>query len=1101
MPFILEHGLLSERLEPQTHETLQGTYFTVSAQGTFQLLYPGRLQKRVQATVRHSMRIDNPIPPVPEPPPSIDGIPTHPTHPTHPIPQPLHGGVQVTEEGIPLQFRIFDPDGHEFTRDEVTLTDLQKFRDLRGTPRGRWSYTLSGVSHIYVLIEELNETVSDPKGIIDLSLIETVPSASAPPLVGKTRLDGSRLERTFDLNRVGTFVASIVSTSPSDRWNGSMRLLDPEGAVVGKTTSRTLRCDIPLSALGKSRDASGNPRLWTLEVSPHGGTVVGEPYVSATVLGHGRISTDVLHERILDLIGLHGSFIKLVGENSGGDAKAILTITDVVAAETIDMHGLLDSRLKKEGQTTNIEANKPMILFSDKQALEYGLTLNVSSVKLKSIDVLIGPGQGLGPETPTIRLEIKTEGEVKVEWQGLTVADAELRDGHLELEVGLRIDPDGTPRVVTWVRDEPLDIDMNNVVVAALVASLAGIGLLGGVTAIAIAEYIEEVVNDRIAEGARNLFNDPSLAPRLLMTIFGAHLTYLPIRFDGNDILFEHVAPLEPDPRPRRNYAGAIGRTLMLEAVGHARFHPITLGNTWAADKLKAKIDHIVVIMMENRSYDHVLGYRARSPINDGADGLTDGLISIIEGSGEGHDVRPLRNAGFEPNVLGLRTRLPKGVGHELEDVRQQLSGSINGPTGKRINDPRGFVENFRDKKLHGKPEGEDGCIPDDVLGYYEKVEAADVDDLPIYAHLAENYAYCDQYFCSHPGPTLPNRMYSLTGDVQYDRLGVPILDNNHGDNFLLSRALTIYDVLTKKGVNWRVYESNPSVTMLRMFARYATDDVNIRPIADLAADVAAGNIGALTVIEPAMHHHPQNDDHPDADMYRGQIFIKGVYDTLRSNPDVWRKTLLLMTYDEHGGFYDHVIPPIADVLNAPAPSMVSDEPVVSDGGGSGTGGGGGIGGSRLAGLHIRPEVLEVLMGEGAPSKPTPPDATIQIPYGVRVPTFVVSPWTTPGKGPSLTLDHCSILKTILARFCGDEKPFLSDRVQASQTFESYLTEDQPRMDVPQSPALGSLPITVRREVSETSKIVTPPLTRKRMREEQVDYHDLSGRLARMLGR
>ena len=89
MPFTLQHNLISERLEPQTHESAQGTYFTVAAQGTFQLLYPGRWQKLVQATVRHSMRIDNPIPPTPEPPPSIDGVPTHPAHPTNPIPQPL----------------------------------------------------------------------------------------------------------------------------------------------------------------------------------------------------------------------------------------------------------------------------------------------------------------------------------------------------------------------------------------------------------------------------------------------------------------------------------------------------------------------------------------------------------------------------------------------------------------------------------------------------------------------------------------------------------------------------------------------------------------------------------------------------------------------------------------------------------------------------------------------------------------------------------------------------------------------------------------------------------------------------------------------------
>ena len=97
-------------------------------------------------------------------------------------------------------------------------------------------------------------------------------------------------------------------------------------------------------------------------------------------------------------------------------------------------------------------------------------------------------------------------------------------------------------------------------------------------------------------------------------------------------------------------------------------------------------------------------------------------------------------------------------------------------------------------------------------------------------------------------------------------------------------------------------------------------------------------------------------------------------------------------------------------------------------------------------------------------------------------------------------MDHCSILKTILARFCGDKKPFLNDRVHVSHSFESYLGEAQPRQ-VEDPPRLSQLPITVRRTVSGASEIVTPPLFRKRMRTEQVDYHEISGRLARMLGR
>jgi phospholipase C len=139
----------------------------------------------------------------------------------------------------------------------------------------------------------------------------------------------------------------------------------------------------------------------------------------------------------------------------------------------------------------------------------------------------------------------------------------------------------------------------------------------------------------------------------------------------------------------------------------------------------------------------------------------------------------------------------------------------------------------------------------------------------------------------------------------------------------VLSRALTIFDLLTRKRIGWRVYESFPSVTMLRMFARYATDDTNIVPLSRLQSDVATGNLPPVSAIEPAMHSAPENDDHPVADMYNGQLFLKFVYDTLRSNSALWEKTMLIVTYDEHGGFYDHAVPPIADVRTAPNAGVI----------------------------------------------------------------------------------------------------------------------------------------------------------------------------------
>jgi phospholipase C len=436
--------------------------------------------------------------------------------------------------------------------------------------------------------------------------------------------------------------------------------------------------------------------------------------------------------------------------------------------------------------------------------------------------------------------------------------------------------------------------------------------------------------------------------------------------------------------------------------------------------------------------------------------------------------------------------------------VQIQLAGAIDGPDGRRIIDPNGFVDDFRQHSLGDKPEGEDGVVPFDVLRYYEKDAAVTdantgkpVDDLPMYGFLSEHYGYCDRYFAAHPGPTLPNRMYSLSGDTQYDRLGVPLLDNNFGDSFQLSRAQTIFDILTRQGVSWRVYESFPSVTMLRMFARYATDNEHIGRLEGFVADAAAGNLPSFTVVEPAMHTHPENDDHPHADMYRGQGFVRTVYEALRSGP-AWERTLLLITYDEHGGFYDHVIPPIADVLEPFLPPVATTDLISAGdpGGGSGT-----PVGPHGHGPFVRPELLGLLMGDVVLTGTEPTDPTIRIPYGVRVPTFVVSSWVAPGRGPTLTLDHCSILKTVLARFCPNTRPFLSDRVHVSHTLESFLTESAPRLDVGDAPPIEELPLTAPWRLSSASQITTPVLYRKRLRQEQVDYQEISGRLARMLGR
>ena len=539
-----------------------------------------------------------------------------------------------------------------------------------------------------------------------------------------------------------------------------------------------------------------------------------------------------------------------------------------------------------------------------------------------------------------------------------------------------------------------------------------------------------------------------------MLIMLGGNYTLTSLRVaesQGDSIVIDYVSPVEPEPKPNKSYIGVIGRSIEKDPVQPGwKISPPTLGDTSGADNLRTKIQHIVVVMMENRSFDHVLGYRAQLPNAQNENGLTEELIKFLGDHEPPFNIEALNSVDEIPkNIVGLRTRFPAHVGHHFTDVVQQLDPEHQLQTGSglMINGPQGFVDNFEPKI------GRTGLDKNDVLGYYTG------EDLEIYKFLAENYAYCQQYFSSHPGPTIPNRMYWLTGDVQYDRTGEAILENPNSDNLHFSRALNIFDILERKNISWRVYESFPSVAMLRLFARYATNNTHIVDIKSLEADIAAGNLPSVTFIEPAMHHEPQADDHPIADMFDGQHFIKRVYDALRSKKEIWRNTLLIITYDEHGGFYDHVIPPIADAFTqraSPTDELTLDTSFKND---------------------------------------------MTIPYGVRVPTFVASPWVPSGKGPDVVLDHCSIIKTILARFCGESRPFLSDRVDASHSFEPFLTQSEPRLDeVPSSPSIPPI-FSPGRRSDRIRTIITKPVTKKELDEGTADFHEITGMLARILGR
>ena len=1048
MPYVLQHTLVAtHRMPVQVDSNSQGDALVVAGSGSFSVTHPGVL--RFTQLLVYAVREQGPA---------------QPTRPSQPAAAP---GSSSPPRNLALTLTLKTPDGQPFTNPVVTAADLARWRDLRGVTQGQWSYTLTGRSPRFRRTQpgsteadpDTGSTIAVQRNLLAISLDETVASRSAAPLV-EAVVAGRSIQRfVVDLWRVGQLRAAVRSQTgvsnplrPDRPWQGTLQLRDPTGNIVASSNRGSLQFEVSLATLGRSRGANGQVLPWALEVItslPGSSTTL----VGAEVIATARLTASVLQSRINALLGPNGEKWALQGDNRNGRIQARLTVQDAASAELMDMHGLLDPLITANPQDPgintrhpDIRAQVPYTVADSAEDVGHGLRAIVNSLKLRSLNITLAPSQHLVPAGPALRLQVTTVGQVLVRLGGFTLATATLRDNRLDAEVGLRIGPDGAVAANIWLPSAVVDIDIHWTAAAAagvLTFGLLALGLVG------LAEVLEREINLKLRSGVQSALDRAmQQAPRLFAVYVGADVAYRAIRQDGNDLLFEHVAPLEPDLQPTPGYTGLAGRSVVDMGLGKLRVVPPRSANTWAADNL-AKIDHIVVVMMENRSFDQVLGHLARPGGLPGSDGLskavTDGLAGV------GFAPRPLRESG-----LLVKTQFPVAVGHHLADVQQQLAVRLTLPDGRVINSAQGFVDNFA-PKCAGHPQ----CVAQDVLGYYDGI------DLPFYRHLTQHHAWSERYFCAHAGPTLPNRMFSLTGDVQFDRNGEAIIDNNHADNFQLSRATTIYDVLSRRGVGWRVYESFPSVTMLRMFARYATDNTHIVPISRLAADVAAGNVPALTVIEPAMHHFPPTDDHPVADMAAGQAFLQQVYTTLQSNPAVWAKTLLLITYDEHGGFYDHVVPPLADLRQTPVPT---------------------------------PPITLVGLASGAAAKATAAATkpAVLTPYGVRVPMFVVSPWVPAGKGPDLTLDHCAILKTILARFCPDGPPFLSDRVAASPSFDAFLSASAPRLVA--APA-ATAQAHAARATGLANRPVLQPMSRASVRANGADFHDLTGMLARMLGR
>jgi phospholipase C len=395
------------------------------------------------------------------------------------------------------------------------------------------------------------------------------------------------------------------------------------------------------------------------------------------------------------------------------------------------------------------------------------------------------------------------------------------------------------------------------------------------------------------------------------------------------------------------------------------------------------QIDHIVVLMMENRSFDHMLGYLSLPDEGPGSKTGGRGREDV-----DGFDAGVLRNEGTQRNIYDHHppfypTPISDAGETKAQDpchtgwcVAQQMSRGMGG-----------FVANYATTR--------EGADPGDVMQFQCR------HDVPVYDFLSEHFAVLDRWFCSVPGSTWPNRLAALSGTAKSrDNRMPPLYDHR---SFVRN--------LDEKGVSWRWYSSDPgSLRLIDGHYRVGYEDhfaCSEKPTMaqprTFFRDVANDDLPQVSWIDPNFVDlgglQGANDDHPPTDAMAGQSFVLKIYSAL-ADSNLSAKTMLVITYDEHGGFYDHVSP-----VTTPMPETFASD---------------------------RPEFDS---------------------FGPRVPTFVISPFTASrsaygskqGTDERFFYDHTSLIRTILWQFADDDCEGLPDRVATAQHLYHTLELDQPR--------------------------------------------------------
>jgi phospholipase C len=405
-----------------------------------------------------------------------------------------------------------------------------------------------------------------------------------------------------------------------------------------------------------------------------------------------------------------------------------------------------------------------------------------------------------------------------------------------------------------------------------------------------------------------------------------------------------------------------------------------------AAGATLADVEHVVIVIQENRSFDHYFG--TMSAVRGFAD--PHALSHVVDGTRytvfDQFGYQPGRGVSASGFLQPFRLidDPPMDDGFTTNDITHDWA-----PQHVSWNDGR--MDQF--VKAHVAADGAaNGFL---TMGYFTRSE------LPFYYALADAFTICDRYHCSVLGPTDPNRSMAMTGGIGADGAhGQPILETyvqNRVEQFATRSWETMPERLSEAGVSWKIYQDPTSLFLFNVLpyfkqyafpasaaqARLAQQAFTPQYPTDFEADVADGSLPKVSwLIPPAVAC-----EHPAAPPPYGEWFVSQVLETLVSNPEVWERTVMFVTYDENGGWFDHV-PPVT-----PGPTLGDLSEVPN--------------GAEFEGEYVTLGTL-------------PEDAKgIRGPVGLgfRVPCLVVSPFSRGGNVSSEVFDHTSLLRFLERRF------------------------------------------------------------------------------------